>query len=172
MVAYAALLRAVNVGGTGKLRMAELLAICQQLGLDSPRSYLASGNLVFRSLQTETWLREQLEGNLRTRFGRQIAVLIRSADQLAAVLDANPFPDAPPDRLMVIFLGAPTSPITLEGLSGKAPDEQLALGFREIYVWYGSGMGRSRLRIPAALRGTARNLNTVRRLAALAASGS
>jgi uncharacterized protein (DUF1697 family) len=71
---------------------------------------------------------------------------------------------------MAIFLDQPTSPASLAGIAGQAPEEEISLGRREIYVRYGAGQSDTRLRIPAASQGTARNMNTVAKLAALAAS--
>jgi uncharacterized protein (DUF1697 family) len=76
------------------------------------------------------------------------------------VLAANPFPEAAPNRTVAIFLDAPPPRDALDSISGQR-DEELALGAREIYVRYGDGMAGSKLKIPAAATGTARNLNTV-----------
>jgi uncharacterized protein (DUF1697 family) len=86
---------------------------------------------------------------------------------MAAVLAANPFPEKPPNRTVVIFLDDPPPADTLAHV--VAPDgEEVRVGTREIYVSYGDTMGRSKLKIPAARSGTARNINTVARLAAMA----
>jgi uncharacterized protein (DUF1697 family) len=71
--------------------------------------------------------------------------------------------------VIVLFLDGTTSAKTLEGVTGQASDEVIRLGGREIYVWYGSGVGRSKLKIPVAKDGTGRNMNTVAKLAAMAA---
>jgi uncharacterized protein (DUF1697 family) len=83
-------------------------------------------------------------------------------------LNANPFPDAAPSRTLVIFLDdAPPSDALALAVGIK--DEEMRLGEREIYVHYGEGMGQSKLRIPAAKKGTARNINTIARLTEMAA---
>jgi uncharacterized protein (DUF1697 family) len=87
---------------------------------------------------------------------------------MAAVLKGNPFPKAEPKHAYAIFLDAPPPRDALEHVVGQA-DEKIALGAREIYVHYGSGMGRSKLRVPAAGNGTARNMNTIATLAEMAA---
>jgi uncharacterized protein (DUF1697 family) len=87
---------------------------------------------------------------------------------MAAVLAANPFADAPGNRTVVIFLDAPPPATALQDVTG-AKDEQMALGKREIYVHYGDGMADTRLKIPAAKSGTARNMNTIAKLADMAA---
>lgn len=169
MHSYVALLRAVNVGGTGKLPMAELRAMCEQAGFADARTYIASGNVVFRSALAEHAVATALESRLAAYAGKPVGVLVRTAAEMAAVLAANPFPDAPGNRVVAIFLGTPPPADALAHASG-CRDEALALGRREIYVHYGSGMADSRLRIPAAKAGTARNINTVARLAAMASA--
>ena len=86
---------------------------------------------------------------------------------MAGALKANPFGNEPGNRVAAIFLDEPPPADALDAAKGVA-DEQMALGAREIYVHYPSGMGHSKLRIPAAASGTARNMNTVARLAELA----
>jgi len=88
---------------------------------------------------------------------------------MAAVIANNPFPTAPPNRTIAIFLDAPPPPDTLKTLSGLK-DEVVRLGTREIYVHYGQGMASSKLKIPAAKTGTARNINTIAKLAEMAAA--
>jgi uncharacterized protein (DUF1697 family) len=166
MTSYAALLRAVNVGGTGKLPMAGLRAMCTELGFADVRTYIASGNVVLRSDDSPETVRDALESRLEQYAGRPVGVVVRTAEQMREVLAARPFPDAPGNRVSVIFLGGPVPPDALEG-ARNAADERMALGEQEIYVHYPSGMGTSRLRIPAAERGTARNMNTVAKLAAM-----
>ncbi len=87
---------------------------------------------------------------------------------MATVLAANPVPASPGNRTLAIFLDEPPPRGWQAAVRGRA-GEQLAPGVREIYVAYGAGMAASRLVIPAARAGTARNLNTVARLAAMAA---
>jgi len=169
MPAYVALLRAVNVGGTGKLPMSELQAMCEAEGYAGVRTYIASGNVVFRAAGGEAQVKAALERRLLDYAGRPVRVLVRTAGALAQVLAANPFPDEAPNRTVAIFLDAPPAADALRTVSRQA-DERIALGEREIYVAYGKGMATSRLQIPAAAEGTARNMNTVARLAAMAAA--
>jgi uncharacterized protein (DUF1697 family) len=165
MTAFVALLRAINVGGTGKLAMSDLKALCEQAGFHAVQTYIASGNVVFQSSLSEAEVKAALESRLHKHAGKPIGVLIRTGAEMADVLARTPFTDAPGNRVMAIFLDTPG---TLDGITGKAPDEDIRLGLREIYVHYGSGMGTTKLRIPAAANGTARNMNTVAKLAAMA----
>ena len=86
---------------------------------------------------------------------------------MLAILKANPFPEAEPKYTYAIFLDQPPPPDALTHVSGWQ-NEQMRLGKREIFVHYRSGMGRSKLRIPAARTGTARNMNTVAKLVEIA----
>ena len=168
MNAYVALLRAVNVGGAGKLPMSELVAMCEGLGFSSVKTYIASGNVVFSAKLREAAVKAKLEDALHDYAGKPVGVMVRTAAEMAAALANNPFPNAPPNRTVAIFLDTPPPDDTLDTLSGRK-DETVALGVREVYVSYGDGMGTSKLKIPAAKTGTARNMNTIAKLAAMAA---
>ncbi len=167
MSVYVALLRAVNVGGTGTLPMEALRRICVDAGFDDPQTYIASGNVVFAATGAEAAVQSALEERLGVHFGKPIGVVVRTAAEMAAVLAANPFPEDDPKTTVAIFLHGPPPPDTLTGVKGQA-SERLALGRREIYVSYPDGQGRSRLKIAAAAQGTARNMNTIRKLVEMA----
>src|SRR5262245_48017306 len=167
MPTFIALLRAVNVGGTGKLPMTDLTRLCTKAGLDNVQTYIASGNVVFDCDRTAAEVKASLEASLKRYAGKPVGVVVRTGAEMAAVLEANPFREAPPNRTVAIFLDAPPPRDALDTISGQR-NEKVALGRREIYVWYGDDMGRSKLRIPAAAQGTARNMNTVAKLAAMA----
>ena len=148
--------------------MAELRTMCESIGFAKVRTYIASGNVVFESELSEASVKTKLERCLKTNTGMQIGVLIRTGAELAAVLAGNPFPAAAPNRTVAIFLDEPPPTDTLAGVSGQQ-EEEIALGEREIYVHYGNGMAKSKLKIRAAKSGTARNMNTVAKLAEWAA---
>ncbi len=169
MSTYIALLRAVNVGGTGKLPMTDLKAMCEAMGFTAVQTYIASGNVVFDSGGTAAQAKAALEQALLAYAGKPVAVMVRSSGEMAAVLQANPFPQAAPNRTVAIFLDTAPAIDTLEKVSGRKTEEVL-LGKREIYVHYGDGMGDSKLKVPGAEAGTARNLNTVAKLAAMGAA--
>jgi uncharacterized protein (DUF1697 family) len=168
MAAFVALLRAVNVGGTGKLLMSELKAMCEELGFTGVRTYIASGNVVFTSRKAEAAVKAALEMRLAVYAGKAVGVMVRSAAEMAQVSADNPFPTAAPNRTMAIFLDSAPPKETLAAIRGRR-DEEVKLGKREIYVHYGEGMAKSKLVIPAVKTGTARNMNTVAVLAKMAA---
>jgi uncharacterized protein (DUF1697 family) len=169
MTAYVALLRGVNLLGVSTLKMSDLKAIAEELGLKNARTFVANGNLLFTSGKAEEPLRRMLEKELRTHMNKDVRVMLRTADEMEAVVKANPFTDVPGNRVQAFFMNEPPPADLLETVRNKADDERIALGQREVFVAYGEkGIGRSRLKIPAAEAGTARNMNTVARLAELA----
>ena len=167
MNTFIALLRAVNVGGTGKLPMQDLRAICEAAGFLQVRTYIASGNVVFQASISEAKVQAALEEALAKYAKRPIGVLVRTAAEMEQILARNPFRDAAPNRTVAIFLDEPPPADTLSGMTGR-DDEKIALGRREIYVHYSKGIGTSKLKIKAANSGTARNMNTVAKLVELA----
>ena len=168
MTAYVALLRAVNVGGTGKLPMTELKAMCEAAGFGQVRTYIASGNVIFTSDKSEDAVRAAIEKPLEAYAGKPVGVLVRTAAEMADTLARNPFADRPGNRTVALFVDGALPPDALDGVR-NVREEELRLGEREIYIFYGDGMADSRLVIPAAKAGTARNINTVAKLAQLAA---
>jgi uncharacterized protein (DUF1697 family) len=152
MTVFVALLRAVNVGGTGKLPMADLKQMCERAGFKAVRTYIASGNVVLESGKTEAAVKATLEATLRSYAGKSVGVLVRTAGELAEVLAGDPFPKAPRNLTVVIFLDKAPPKDALKTVTGQK-DEEVALGTREIYVYFPVGIGKSKLRIRAAETG-------------------
>ncbi len=166
MTVYVALLRAVNVGGRGILKMDDLHAACLACGLDNARTFLQSGNVVFDSTRTERSLKQELERKIADKMGRAVGVLIRTAAELRAVVEANPFPDGDPSLIGIFFLPKALPIRLLTELELGGPEDVQMIG-REVYVHYPDGIGRSKIKIPFAADGTSRNLNTITRLVAM-----
>jgi uncharacterized protein (DUF1697 family) len=169
MTVYVALLRAVNVGGTGKLAMTKLAAICTEAGFTAVKTYIASGNVVFKSAAKPTKVKAELEARLEAHAKKPVGVAVRTAAEMAQILKANPFVEAAPNRSVAIFLDEAPPRDALAHAVGRGTEE-MQLGEREIYVHYADGMAKTKLRIPAARTGTARNMNTVAKLAEMAAN--
>jgi len=166
---YVAFLRGVNVGGNNLIPKNELASIGQRAGLSRVRTYINSGNILFTSNRPEGELAVALEKELKGATGKEIRVVIRSAIELAEIVATNPFPDAVPSQVGVLLVFGPVrKEIVKEFVTpGK---ETVVAGKREVYIHYPDGMGRSKLKGPALLRdGTMRNINTLTKLAGLAA---
>jgi uncharacterized protein (DUF1697 family) len=168
MTRYVALLRAVNVGGTGKLPMAVLKKLCTEAGFTDVETYIASGNVVLTGTAKSDAVKAKLEKALHAYAKKPVGVVVRTAAELSDILKQHPFRKDKPNLTYVIFLDDKPPRDALNKATGQA-DEKMQLGKREIFVSYPNGMGRSKLKIPAAKAGTARNLNTVAALAAMAA---
>jgi uncharacterized protein (DUF1697 family) len=163
MTTYIALLRAVNVGGTGKLSMADLKDMCVEQGFVRIETYIASGNVVFNCHLPPQVVQSKLEKRLRAYAEKEIGVFLRTAAEMRTILKKNPFPDKDPRLTYSFFLNEKPHSSDLDSVRGH-DGEEMRLGQREIYVHYPKGMGQSKLRIPTATLGTARNLNTVAKL--------
>ncbi|HLJ69671.1 MAG TPA: DUF1697 domain-containing protein, partial [Roseiarcus sp.] len=131
MTVFVALLRAVNVGGTGKLPMSELKAICEAAGFARVRTYIASGNVVFESKLTEKETKAALEKRLKAYAGKPVGVLVRTAAEMKAVVKDNPFAKAAPNRTVAFFLDEPPPADALARATG-VKNEEMRLGRREI----------------------------------------
>ena len=165
--AYAALLRAVNVGGTGKLAMTDLARLCEREGLCDVKTYIQSGNVVFTSPKKEAAVKAALEKTLERHMGKPVSVMVRTVDELEATIAANPFPEVPPNRLLITFFDASLTKADIAGVVAPG-GERLAIRGRELFIHYPDGMGTSKLKVPALKKaGTGRNLNTVVKLAAM-----
>jgi uncharacterized protein (DUF1697 family) len=167
MTVYAALLRAINVGGTGKLAMTELRGLCESAGFDCVKTYIQSGNVVFKSALSEARVKAKLEKALAAKMGKPFFAMVRSTGELRAIVKRNPFKQAAPNQVLVLFLDETPAKSALAGLAIPGR-EKVELAGREVFIHYPDGMGRSKLKIPFAKTGTGRNLNTVQKLATMA----
>ena len=167
MTRYVAFLRAVNVGGTGKLPMAELRQMFDELGSTGVKTYIASGNVAFSSEKSEQAIKSAVEEKLAEYAGKPVAVFVRTAAEMHRILNESPFADKAPNFTFVVFLERKPPKDTLTQ-AVRLVDEEVHVGKREIYVHYPGGVSQSKLRIPAAEHGTARNMNTVKKMVDMA----
>jgi uncharacterized protein (DUF1697 family) len=164
MTKFVALLRAVNVGGTGKLPMKQLTMLCGGCGFDNVRTYIQSGNVVFESRRTEKAVHDALAKALTERMGKPADLVVRTAAEMRAVLKANPFPDKEGAKVAVAFLAAAMPRRALDDVVAPG-GEDVRPGKRAVYIYYSNGMGRSKLKLPKDLGVvTVRNINTVGKL--------
>lgn len=168
MTAYVALIRAVNVSGTGKLPKEDLKAMGEACGFENVRTFINSGNLLFSSDMAENAVRTLVEEKLSVYFGKAVPAFVRNAKEMAEAVEQDPFADDQPSRRFAHFIDE--KPV--QALLDEARDivgERLALGPRLIYISYGDGIGKSKLKLPAVKKGTARNMNSVAKIADLLA---
>ncbi len=169
-----ALIRGINVGGHKKVKMAEFRDLFAALGMSQVRAILQSGNVVFKTEETDLGrLGELLEAGIRERFGFEAKLIMRTPEAFRAALAALPF-DAQqrqePGKVAVIFLSAAADPQVVEALRQANPGrEVMQAAGNELYVFYTDGMARSKLDVKRIERGleavaSARNWNTCQRL--------
>jgi uncharacterized protein (DUF1697 family) len=174
---HIALLRAVNVGGTAKMPMAELRALCERLGLKSVRTLLHSGNLVFEAgSRSPAACEKLLQAACAKAFSLETDIYVRTPGEIEAVLARNPFPAEArddPAHLHVLFLRAAPDPQAFKTLQAAIKGRETVRGVgREAYIVYPDGAGTSKLTLRLIEKhlgttGTMRNWNTVGKLAVL-----
>ena len=170
-----AFLRAVNVGGTARIAMADLKALAEDIGLGDAKTLLQSGNLVFEAGgRSAAALEKLLERGVVERLGVETEIMVRTARELHAAVVRNPFPKearSDPSRLHVHFLKAPASPAAVTSLAHAIKGREVVKGAgREVFLYYPDGAGASKLTNAViernlGARGTSRNWNTLTKLA-------
>jgi len=170
MQAVVAFIRGVNVGGNKKLPMAGLKSLILSLGLERAQTYLQSGNVMFVTKRRDLpKLAAEIEAAMTAQLGVTARVILRTTDELAAALAANPLPleGRNPSHFMVTFLSAAPTPAAFEAVAKlRVEGEEIALRGRELYAWYGAGLADSKLansmtEKKLGVAATARNWNTV-----------
>ena len=172
------LLRGVNVGGHNQIKMEALRTMCESLGLRGARTYIQSGNVVFRAAERDLErLSKRIQGGIERRFGVCPEVIVRTVLEMRGVVARNPFAkrrDIEPSKLLVTFLAREPGREAWERvLRLKAEPEEVRVEGREIYIYYANGMARPKVPWTTIEKmlgtpGTARNWNTVRKLLELA----
>jgi uncharacterized protein (DUF1697 family) len=170
------LLRGINLGRSRRVAMADLRELLEGLGYQDVRTHLQSGNAVLSTDGAPAAVAEAIEARIAERMDLEVRVVVRTGDELAAMVAADPLGEVArdPARRMVIFLPAPPDRAALRAIEAQDfGDERLEVAGREIHAWCPGGIGRSPLM--AALGdarvspgGTARNWRTVTRLAEMA----
>jgi uncharacterized protein (DUF1697 family) len=169
MTSYVALLRAVNVGGTGKLAMKDLARICTDCGFSHVRTYIQTGNVVFTARGSADAAALALETALAKRLGAKVDVIVRTGSEMARALAGNPFASEPASKVVVFFAKTRLRAEDFAGATGVA-GEEVRVEDRNLYVFFPEGQGRSKLKLPKALGvATARNMNTVAKLVGMCA---
>jgi uncharacterized protein (DUF1697 family) len=170
------LLRGINLGPNRRVAMPALRELFTEAGLKDVRTYLQSGNVVLTSDRSSTELARVCERSIADGFGLDVAVIVRTRDELAEVVDRNPLGEVAtnPKRYQVSFLSAELDAKTVTALGevAVAPERLVAIG-RELYAWHPDGVARSKLWNKLAGQGlrvtaTARNWTTVTKLLAMA----
>lgn len=166
MKRHVALLRAVNLAGRNRIAMADLRRLCEDLGWSEVRTHLQSGNVLFHASGARPELERQLAEGLRDRFGLDLAVMVRTPQQLQEALDRNPYSSDDPTKVLIGFFDqAPKGSV-------EAPpgDDRFTIDGDVLYLDLPHGAGRTKLgnaffEKKLGCRVTTRNLRVVQALA-------
>ena len=178
MPAVIAMLRGVNVGGHHMIKMDVLRTLCESIGLESPRTFIQSGNIVFKAKERNLKkIARQIEDAIEGEVKFRPDVILRTAREFKDTIAKNPFAkrrDLNPAKLLVNFFAEePSAEAQREVLKIKADGEELKFNGRELYIYFPDGMGHSKLPMPKIGKilgsaSTGRNLNTVNKLLEMA----
>lgn len=165
------MLRGVNLGPHHRIKMDDLRALYESLELNDARTYVQSGNVIFRTREKNTQkLAKKVQEAIGKKFGFRPEVIVRTIEELRCSLDANPFRgrrEIEASKLLITFLAAEpakAAQTTLRNL--KIQREELHLIERELYIYFPDGIGKSKVPWSSVekllgVTGTARNLNSV-----------
>jgi uncharacterized protein (DUF1697 family) len=170
------LLRGINLGPNRRVPMAELRELMREAGFADVRTYVQSGNIVLSSEEAPEQLQTRIGELISARFGFEVPVIVRTRDELAAVVAADPLGDVVdnPKRYQVSFLSEPLADAVVERLEAAvAEPEALVIAGRVVYAWHPAGVARSKLWSALAgqelgVTATARNWTTVTTLLGMA----
>jgi uncharacterized protein (DUF1697 family) len=178
MAVLISMLRGVNLGPHNRIKMEDLRALYKSLKFEDPRSYVQSGNVIFRTkVKNSPQLAKKIRGAIEKKFGCCPEVILRTADEFRTVIAANPFPEqtkTEPGKVLVTFLaGEPSRDAEANLEKFQNLPEELHLKGRELYIYFPNGAGRSKLPWSAVERflkvtGTARNWNSVQAMLKIA----
>jgi uncharacterized protein (DUF1697 family) len=178
MPVYIALLRGINIGPHKRMKMEKLRAGCESLKLSEVKTYVQSGNVVFRAAkQSPPALAKKIEAMIVDEFGFSARVIVRTSDDMAAIVQNNPFRPAgkfEDNKLCVAFLSAEPAKPAVEKLQASPPGtEPFQVRGDSLYIYYANGFARTKLHTnflerALGVEATVRNWRTVTNLHAMA----
>ena len=176
MARHVVLLRGINIGSRNRIAMPKLREALEEAGFTEVQTYLQSGNVVLESRAKPETVRKQVAKLIKDRFKLEIAVVVRTRAELAAVVKRNPHAKVAtnPKAYQVTFLDKKLPAKTVRELEeAAAPDERVVVSGREVYAWHPQTIARSKLWAKLGGQGlgvvaTSRNWTTVEALLALA----
>jgi uncharacterized protein (DUF1697 family) len=175
MTTYVALLHSIVLGPGQRLVMADLKAMAAELGFAHPRTWVATGNLIFEAEDAPiAAIEDRLEAGFRARFGKPVDIILRTAQAWRRLAVQNPFSDGNGADIGIRVMRKPLGPDVLRRLEAIAtPDMRLALRDGDLWIDFAGEPSEARLLSHLTTKklgiGTLRNANTVKALAAMLA---
>ena len=169
---YIALLRGINVSGQKLIKIEELQKLFEALKFESVRTYIQSGNVIFKSdIKEPAKIIGLIEKKIKDKFSFDVTVIIRNTDELGKIIKNNPFVKTKPiDKLYTAFLSGTFDKSKSELLEKyKSKTEEYKINNTEVYLYYPDGAGRTKLtnniiESKLGVKATSRNWNTVNKL--------
>ena len=175
MKTYVALLRGINVGGHKKVPMADLRELMNQIGLQNVKTYIQSGNVIFQSNEKEFELEEKIQRSINSHFGFDVAVVVKSSDELLEIFNECPFEDETKQKSYFIVLNkTPETQLIKEVENISHENEAFIIKRNCIYFYSSIGFGQTKFNMTTferklKVKGTSRNFNTMLKLLSLCA---
>ena len=175
MTTYVALLHSIVLGPGKRLVMADLKAMAAELGFANPRTWVATGNLIFEGEDAPlAEIESRLEAGFRTRFGKPVDIILRTASGWLRLAAQNPFPGGNNAHVGIRVMRKPLGPDAISWLQAIAtPEMRLALSDGDLWIDFAGEPSEARLLSHLTTKklgiGTLRNANTVKALAAMLA---
>jgi uncharacterized protein (DUF1697 family) len=171
MATYVSMLRGINVGGQRKIMMGDLKDLYQFLDFKDVKTYIQSGNVVFQYIELSPLeLASQIEKKIKEVYDFEVAVIIRTKDELQKIIENNPFKNEDVNKLYITFLSETPSTWPITGIEKKKHgSEKFVVSEKEIYLFIPGGYGRTKLsndffEKKLNLSTTTRNWKTVNKL--------
>lgn len=167
MATYIALFRGINVGGKNVIPMKALTEILEARGYIGVKTYIQSGNVLFRSAHSKVENFSQEVGeSIKSSYGFKPDIMLLDIEELKGAIHANPFPTDQPKYLHLYFLAKTPKQPDFEGLNWiKSINERFQLIGKVFYLYTPEGIGRSKLAAGVerliGVKATARNWNTI-----------
>ena len=150
MPTYISILRGINVGAQKKILMADLKVLYDDLGFDAVKTYIQSGNVLFKTKATApATLIKKIEAAIKKKYGFDVPVIIRETEEMAKVCRSNPFlkrKDIQMERLHVTFLAElPEKALTADLEKFTAPKDEFIIAGKEVFLYTPGGYGETKL---------------------------
>ncbi len=174
MNTYIALLRGINVGGHKKVPMADLRICFTDLGFENVQTYIQSGNVIFESSKKNSFkLAEIIQNAIKSHFGFEASVIVKTPSQLHIIFEACPFSEEKKEKSYFILLNKiPNQNLVDEAMQISYENEEVVIKNDCIYFYNDAGYGKARFKMNTFehklnVVGTARNHNTMVKLLSL-----
>ena len=175
MKTYVALLRGINVGGHKKVPMADLRELMNQIGLQNVKTYIQSGNVIFQSNEKEFELEEKIQRSIKSHFGFDVSVVVKSSDELLEIFNECPFEDGTKQKSYFIVLNKTPETHLIKEVENISYENEVFIIKRNCIYFYSSiGFGQTKFNMTSferklKVKGTSRNFNTMLKLLSLCA---